>query len=355
MNLDITSVLRFLENTKTTFSWSNTKIFCISLVSIWRTGSGSPKSWVTWTITMEVKQLTRFLAVIKEGSLSDAARHLGLTQQAVSASISNLESDIGLRLFDRSPGGQTKPTAYGRALVRHALAQDAATKRAKQELHAIRDATSGTITIGVGETFASKIVAVAVSRLHSMRPEIRINLIEGYSELLLERLRQGEFDFIAGGTGGLQLPDDLDQEVLYSSDDVVVARAGHPLFDLRNLELADLQEYTWMVPYSRSSDLDVIVDAFAAENLEPPKRFMGTDTYMLGMHLILSNDFLIMTTPALIGHELKEGSGLLKVLDIDRPTVRRHAHLVYSADRPISPAAAVLLQEIKDACREMGL
>lgn len=304
---------------------------------------------------MEVKQLTRFLTVMEQGSLSSAAKHLGLTQQAISTSISNLENDIGLRLFDRSPGGKTKPTAYGRALVRHARSQDAAIRRAKQELHAIRDATSGTITVGIGETFASKIVAVAVSRIHSMRPEIRINLIESYSELLLERLREGEFDFIAGGTGGLPLPDDLDQEILYSSDDVVVARAGHPLADRQNLALADLRNYTWMVPYSRSSDLDVIVEAFQSEGLEPPKRFMGTDTYMLGMHLILSNDFLIMTTPALIGHELKEGSGLLKVLDIDRPTVRRHAHLVYPADRPISPAAAVLLQEIKDACREMGL
>ena len=87
---------------------------------------------------MEIRQLQRFLAVIEHGSLSAAAKQLGLTQQAVSTAISKLENEIDLRLFDRAPGGITKPTAYGRALVRHARSQIAAIARAEQELHADR-------------------------------------------------------------------------------------------------------------------------------------------------------------------------------------------------------------------------
>ena len=302
---------------------------------------------------MEIRQLERFIAVIENGSLSAAAKYLGLTQQALSTSISKLEEDIDLRLFDRAPGGITKPTPYGRALVRHARSQIAAIDRAKQELHAIHDATGGTITIGIGESFASEIAASAVTRLHSMRPEIRINLIEGYSELLLERLREGEFDFVAGGTGGLHPPDDLAHELLYSSNDVVVARTGHPLAGRKNLQLTDLQDYTWLVPYSRTSDLNVIVDTFVAERLDPPKRIIGTDAYMVGTNLMMTNDFLFMTTPGLIGRQFAGSTGLLEVLDIDRPTVRRHAHLIYSAERPMGPAATVLLQEVRDACEEL--
>ena len=304
---------------------------------------------------MEIKQLKRFLAVIDIGSLSGAARQLGLTQQAISTSISKLEEEIDLRLFERAPGGITKPTPYGRALVRHARAQIAAIARAEQELHAIRDAMGGTITVGIGESFASEIIASAVARLHSMRPEIRINLIEGYSELLLERLREGELDFIAGSTGGLQLSDDLVQELIYSSDDIVAARREHPLVERENLQLKDLQDYTWLVPYSRTSDHTVIIDTFTSERLDPPRRIIGTDAYMVGMTLMLTNDFLIMTAPGLIGRQLGSSSGLLSVLDIDRPTVRRHAHLIYSAERPMGPAAAVLLQEVRDRCEELAL
>lgn len=304
---------------------------------------------------MEIRQLKRFLAVIEQGSLSAAARQLGLTQQAVSTSISKLENEIGLRLFDRAPGGNTRPTPYGRALVRHARSQIAAIGRAEQELHAIRDATRGTITVGIGESFASEIIASAVTRLHSMRPEIRINLIEGYSELLLERLREGEFDFVAGGSGGLHPPDDLIQENFYFSNDVVAARPGHPLAGRASLKLKDLQDYTWLVPYSRASDLKVIIDAFVSERLEPPRRIIGTDAYMVGIHLMLTNDFLIMTPAGLIGGLFGGSTGMLDVLDIDKPTVRRNAHLIYSADRPMSPSAAILLQEVRDACEELGL
>jgi molybdate transport repressor ModE-like protein len=304
---------------------------------------------------MELKQLARFLAVIDHGSISSAARKMKLTQQALSSSITSLEKEIGLKLFDRAPGGITKVTPYGRALVRHARSQFAAIDRAKQELQSIHNATAGTITIGVGEAFSGEVVAVAISRLHSMRPEIRINVIEGYSELLLERLREGEFDFIVGATGGLQLPEDLEQEQLYSSDDVVVVRAQHPLANKQDLKLEALQDFTWMVPYSRITDLDVIVDAFVAEGLEPPKRVMGTDTYTIGTHLLLSNDFIIMTTPALIAHELDSKDSRLCILNIDKPTVRRHAHLIFSRDHHLSPAASVLYQEIKDACLERDL
>jgi LysR family transcriptional regulator of gallate degradation len=303
---------------------------------------------------MEIKQLERFLAVIEHGSLSAAAKHLGLTQQALSTSISKFEKEIDLRLFDRAPGGVTKATPYGRALVRHARSQIAASDRAEQELHAIHDATTGTITVGIGEAFASEIMASAVKRLHSMRPEIRINLIEGYSEILLERLREGEFDFVAGGTGGPHPPDDLAHELLYFSNDVVVARPEHPLADRKNLQLKDLQDYTWLVPYSRTSDHNVIIEAFVAERLDPPKRIIGTDAYAVGMHLMLENDFLFMTAPGLIASQSGKGAGSLTVLDIDRPTVRRHAHLIYSADRPMSPAASVLLQEVRDACEELA-
>ena len=75
---------------------------------------------------MELRQLKRFLAVYDQGSLVLAAKSLGLTQQALSASLANLEEELGVRLFSRSPGGVTRPTDYGETLVRHARAQLAA-------------------------------------------------------------------------------------------------------------------------------------------------------------------------------------------------------------------------------------
>ena len=136
---------------------------------------------------------------------------------------------------------------------------------------------------------------------------------------------------------------------------MVVARADHPLAGKKNVSLEDLSGYTWMVPYARSSDMEAILAAFNNEHLEPPKRFIGTDAYMLGMHLILSNDFLIMVQPAMVNHELLSEPALLTRINIDRPTVRRHARLIYPANHPMSPAAKALMEEVKDVCQERGV
>lgn len=296
---------------------------------------------------MEHRQLERFLAVIQHGSLAAAARHLHLTQQALSASLANLEQDLGVRLFDRSPGGITRATQHGTALIRHARAQLAGVERARQDLRHLSDGKTGIVTVGLGESFAGNIIAEAVLRFRKSRPGIRVNLIEGYSEKLRHRLYDGEFDFIAAGVSAYELAEGFTREVIYSSNDVVAARPQHPLARRKKLRLKDLEGYAWLVPYSRPADLDVIVETFVAENLEPPRKIVGSDAYRIGMQLLLSSDLLIMVSPALIAPELAKRPVVLQVLDIDRPTVQRNASLIHPSDRPLTPPAALLLEEVR--------
>ncbi len=300
---------------------------------------------------MEHRQLERFLAVIDHGSLVAAARHLHLTQQALSASLANLERDLGVRLFNRSPGGITQPTTHGEALVRHARAQLAGAERAREELLNLSDGYTGTVTVGLGESFAGNIIAEAVLRFRKLRPGIRVNLIEGYSEKLRHRLYEGEFDFIAAGVSAYELAEGFTRDVIYSTNDVIAARPEHPLAGRRNLALKDLEGCAWLVPYSRSRDLEVIVEAFVAENLEPPRQIVGSDAYRIGMHLLLASDLLVMVSPELIAPELARRPALLRVLKIGRPTVQRNASLIYPSGRPLTPPAALLLEEVRKVAR----
>ena len=300
---------------------------------------------------MEHRQLERFLAVVEHGSLAAAARQLQLTQQALSASLANLEQDLGVRLFDRGPGGITKATEHGTALIRHARSQLAGVERARQELRNLSDGRTGTVTVGLGESFAGDIIAEAVMRFRKSRPGIRVNLIEGYSEKLRHRLYDGEFDFIAAGVSAYELAEGFTREVIYSTNDVIAARPEHPLAARRNLQLKDLEGHAWLVPYSRPADLDVIIGTFVAENLEPPRNIVGSDAYRIGMQLLLASDLLIMVSPELIAPELGRRPAALKVLNIDRPTVPRNASLIHASDRPLTPPAALLLEEVCKVAR----
>ncbi|MFK7956846.1 MAG: LysR family transcriptional regulator [Lysobacterales bacterium] len=296
---------------------------------------------------MELKQLQRLVAVVDEGSLAAAARTLGLTQQALSASVAKLEQDLSVTLLDRAPGGITRMTPFGAALLPFARSQLAADRRARAALEAIADADVGTVTVGIGETFAGDIIAEAFIALHESRPGLRVNLIEGYSEILLKRFYQGEFDFVAVGVEDYSLKPGYRAETIYTTQDVIACRPGHPLTHKSALTLKDLEGYGWLVPYSRPSDTDVIIDTFVAENLTPPTQFIGSDAYRVGMKILASSDLLLMTSPALVANRFVNDA--YRVLPINRPTIRRKASLVLDNNRPLTPAAKTMLENVR-AC-----
>lgn len=304
---------------------------------------------------MEIKQLKRLLAVVEWGSLAAAAPTLGLTQQALGSSIANLEKELGVTLFDRGPGGVTTPTAYGAMLAQHAKSILASAARAEEELTAFRDARGGSVRLGVGESFAPDVIARAVQALHASRPDVKITLFEDYSEILLERLAAGEIDFIAGSDDG-SLDQQLLRTPLYTSRDVIIARAAHPLAGRKNLSLADLQPFTWMAPYSRPSDAKVIAQAFERAGLGAPSRFIWTDAPIVGIQLLLLEDFVFMTSPAMVPGALNDralgdrNGGIVK-LDIDEPSVERRAGLTYRAATKLNPSAMLLMDMIRESAR----
>lgn len=300
---------------------------------------------------MELKQLQRFIAVVDEGTLASAARKLGLTQQAISASVSLLEKELDAVLLDRGPGGITSLTEYGNILLPHARSQLAADQRARDAINAVTRAEAGTVTIGIGETFSGDVIAEAVTVLHESRPNLRINMVEGYSEQLLQRFYKGDFDFVAVGVSGFSLRQGYHAETIYTANDVVACGPQHPLIKKQTLTIKDLEGYGWLVPYSRPSDVDIITEAFISEGYEPPTKFLGSDAHRVGMKLIARNDLLLMTSPTLVLNRFVHKGLGIKVLPIDRPTVRRHASLVIDIKRPMTPAAEALLKNVRVAVK----
>jgi DNA-binding transcriptional LysR family regulator len=116
--------------------------------------------------------------------------------------------------------------------------------------------------------------------------------------------------------------------------------------------LKDLEGYAWLVPYSRPADLEIILEAFVAKGFEPPRSIVGSDAYRIGMQLLLSSNLLIMVSPTLIAPELARKPPQLRMLKVSEPTVRRNASLIYSAERPLHPAAALLLAEVRNVAKK---
>lgn len=299
------------------------------------------------SLDLSFKELERFVAVVEYGSLGEAAKTLGVTQQALGRSLTKLEGILGAKLLSRSQGSQTKPTLYGEAFLQYAKSQLNGISQALHHVQSLAGARAGRVSLGIGETCDIGALGRAVGEFHERQPDVEISLLEGYTEPLLDQLVAGEMDCVVGA-----IPDadytrrGVVHEALYSIDDIVVARAQHPLLKRKRLSLKDLQGYTWLVARQRSNDWAVIRDAFLAEGLDPPQRLIRTDAVMTGTHLMLEDNYLFMVSPTFIeGGSLQS---LLKQVPVSRPTITRHSGLMTMEPRQLNPATVELMNIIRE-------
>lgn len=116
-----------------------------------------------------------FLAVLEEGSLSAAARRLGLSHPTVRSRIETLEQALGTVLFTRSANGLT-PTETAEALRGPARAMAMASDFFVRQASAPGGEIAGTVRISVSEFMGVEVVPAMLARLREAHPAIRIEL-----------------------------------------------------------------------------------------------------------------------------------------------------------------------------------
>jgi DNA-binding transcriptional LysR family regulator len=116
-----------------------------------------------------------FLHVIRHGSLSAAARELGLTQPTVGRHIDTLEDLIGAQLFTRSPNGLLATDA-ALELQPYAAAMAANAAALVRLATAQRDAVEGTVRIGASEVIGTEVLPQILAPLLETYPDLHIEL-----------------------------------------------------------------------------------------------------------------------------------------------------------------------------------
>lgn len=129
--------------------------------------AGAGISWDHWQ---------SFLAVIDEGSLSGAARALGLTQPTLGRHVDALEASLGLRLFSRAPEGMV-PTPAALALVDQARQMQATAASLVRAAQAGGAAAQGTIRLAASEIVGAEILPRVLAGFAEQHPLLEIELM----------------------------------------------------------------------------------------------------------------------------------------------------------------------------------
>jgi DNA-binding transcriptional LysR family regulator len=293
----------------------------------------------------------RVVAVIQaEGNLMRAATALNMTQSAVTKALQDTEAQMGVQLFERTNRGVV-PTIIGLKLAAHARLILAQIDKAEQDIAHLRDGTAGQVTIGTLLAGSAGLLPEAIMRLRRDQPDLVVRVEEGTNDMLMPALRSGELDLVLGRLPEFRDREGLKQEYLIDDFAQIVVRRDHPLVSQPDLKLANLLAFDWILPGQSTTLRRQIDKAFRDENLEPPTHSVETVSFLTTRRLLRQTDYLAVWPVQLAELEVRDGA--IVALDIPLPSARRPIGISTRADDVISPAAARLVESLRQAARQL--
>jgi DNA-binding transcriptional LysR family regulator len=212
---------------------------------------------------MELRHLRYFIAAAEEEHFGRAAERLHVTRPAVSQIVADLESELGILLFERL-AHRIKLTAAGRTLLPQLQNLMADLKQAFVLAKRVGEGKAGALTVGYGTlTLLHPIFRAAVKRFHDEYPEVTLSLVEIATSEQPKALSEGKIHagFIHLGprtalpgrkrSKGAEEETVLEHFKIQSGGLGVVVPKDHPLARKRSVALPELaREQFVVVPHS---------------------------------------------------------------------------------------------------------
>ncbi len=293
-------------------------------------------------------QLRALIAVVRAGNFSLAARNIGISQPSLHRTARDLERLSGMPLFRRVSLG-IELTQAARIFARHARLAFSELEQGVDEVQVWRGIDTGRIVIGTLPLAQAEILPKAINALLEQRPNMKVSVIDGPYEDLLQGLRQGEIDLL---TGALRQPlpvPDVVQESLFRDPLAIVARAGHPLADRRGLKLNDLVEFGWAVPRKATPTRDYFDTLFAET---APQHIIEASSLVMVRGLLAGSDRLAIFSAHQMQHV--EQLGLLCRLDFDMSHTKRDIGITMRQNWRPTATQSLFLELLREAGSELG-
>lgn len=216
---------------------------------------------------MNIYDLDYFASVAQHLNIGKAAEALGLTQSALSRSISRLESLAGQSLFSRHPRGVVL-TPAGEVLLQRASRIRMEYDDAMREMQRMRSGQLGQLRIGYSHSVAHDLVMAATRQLIVERVAAHVQIVELMMQDLLDMLGDGKLDILIGPAP--ELPsEEITISPLYQDHLLVFADRDHPLLQRGHVGWADLAAEPWLLP-RRDNRIRRILEEKASASGVPP-------------------------------------------------------------------------------------
>lgn len=267
-----------------------------------------------------LQPLIYFKCVATYENMSRAAEVLHITQPALSKSVAQLEASLGVQLFDRQ-GRSIKLNRYGVFFLERAERILSEYERAKEDLAHLIAPGYGEVSVGFMHTLGMQIIPALMTDVRSIYPEMKFQLTQSNSSVLLTKLENRELDLCL--ISSLDYGDNVRWEKLWSEKLYLIVPTNHPLATKQCVKLVDFVREPF-ISIKKGNSLRRSVDALykqAGYVLRPA--FEGEEVHTLAG--LVESGLGVSLIPQIKGLE----QYALKVIPVDEPNCHREIGLVY--------------------------
>ena len=301
---------------------------------------------------LKLRDLHILLAVVQCGSMAKAARQLSVSNPVVSKAVADLEHALDARLLDRGAQG-VEPTIYGRALLDHALCVFDELRQAVKHVEFLANPTAGEVRIGSSIALASGFIAAVVDRLSRQHPRIIFHLLAAESSMTYRALEERKVDLAIARMFKPVADEQMDAEVLYDEQEVVVAGADNSWTRRRKIDLAELMHEPWTLPPPDTLSGSVIAEAFRENGLDLPPSTIITATVPVRSALLATGRFLTIIPSSVL--KFSVNNPVLKRLPVELPTTERPVGIITLKNRTISPVAQLFIDCAREVAKTLAV
>ena len=289
---------------------------------------------------VELRVLNYFLAVVREKSITGAAKALHVSQPTLSRQLMELEEEIGQTLMVRGNRHITL-TDEGTLFFKRAEEIMSLVEKTRAEMSTANENMSGDVYIGAAETRGIKAVADAAKALQDDGCSIRYHIFSGNAADVTDRLDKGLIDFaiIVGAVplqkyDSLRLPFKDRWGLIVRKDDALAARDGVGTDELRQIPL---------ITSKQALDNEEFLSLFGI----PSGELNVSATYNLVYNASVMVEEGLGAALALDGIINTGGESALRFVPLC-PEVTTHLDFVWKRQRVFSKAAQSFLNKMTD-------
>jgi DNA-binding transcriptional LysR family regulator len=289
-----------------------------------------------------VKHLQHLRAIIQHGTILSAAEALHLTHPALTRSLNNLESTLGIQLFDRSRSGMT-PTAFCLQIAGRCEQMLLDMYDIQREAEIYRHIEGGELHIAVGRAIKDLIIRNTLPEFIAKYPKVAVTVSEDSPENLIYRTKQREVDLLLAGVGSYRGIEGISFQHLKDIPLSVIVGSSHPLCGSKQIQLEQLASYPLIAPTELNPTnplYTAILNASDNGSQKPPISVLCSD-YVTLKAILLKNHSWLLASETYFEEEIANGE--LCKLDINHPALKIELSVLELNGRSRSPAAQAFI------------